>query len=197
MWVPADGPEIQIHANGTALETTNDGDTAIENMEGPAPDTNRSGLSINVYARFRPFVSNAGGGGGKEVSKVILPLHQKIAMIRQKAQIDSNSNGTSISNKEAFTRLMTEMGERGVGMGVNLGKEGGNDDIVVLEGKRADVAPPGAGQGFPDNAVIQIQNAGHGADFGVQTGILSVNKNTNSVLTAAAGVGILAPTPNL
>lgn len=186
IWVPAVMPEIQINTNGAVdLEVTNSTDTSIEATAKPVSgvDENENGLSINVCARFRPLVSNA-GGGDKEASTVILPLHQKIAMIRQKAKIDeSSSNG--ISKKEAFARLMTEMGEKGVGMGVNAGK-GAVEDVVVLQGRWDKVVA----QGGNNAAQATEKPLVHDSDFGVQTGILSVNKSSNSVLTAAAGCGL-------
>jgi hypothetical protein len=182
MWVvPVDLPETGAATEGEGTAGAESATAASSSTSNDGSTSN--GFSINVCARFRPLVANA--GGDNEATTVVLPLHQKIAMIRQKAKLDGSASGGAISKKEAFSRLMSEMSEKGVGMGVNAAKAGESVDIVVVEGQRgAESSTQTDSDGIPEKP------AGTSADFGVQTGVLSVNAATSTVLTAAAGCGL-------
>lgn len=189
MWVPPSAPAALPNINVETPETSSEGETVP-----PAPpigDIADGSFSIKVCARFRPLVANA--GGDNETAKVVLPLHQKIAMIRQKAKIDGSSNGASISKKEAFSRLLSEMSDKGVGMGVNAGKgESGMDSVVVVSKPSKSSMEDGESSTAANthDASTASKPGGRAADFGVQTGVLSVNAATSTVLTAAAGCGL-------
>ena len=58
--------------------------TALEDGAAPAPARAAETFSIGVSCRFRPAVANAGGVDKNEGDAVVMPLHQRVAMVRAK-----------------------------------------------------------------------------------------------------------------
>lgn len=59
-----------------------------------AEDTNSQTTSISVYARFKPPVHD--GKGARRGRKAVLPLHQRLALIRIDKSLDSNKEALRV-----------------------------------------------------------------------------------------------------
>eukprot|EP00928_Gymnodinium_smaydae_P005921 TRINITY_DN12052_c0_g1_i1.p1 TRINITY_DN12052_c0_g1~~TRINITY_DN12052_c0_g1_i1.p1 ORF type:complete len:800 (-),score=126.54 TRINITY_DN12052_c0_g1_i1:154-2553(-) len=168
-----------------------DGKAAIDLDDAEAleqADQEQEQFSINVAARFR---RPGAPGEAQEEQTVVLPLHQKIQIVRDRydctrkeaLEIIMQERGTKALDDHFSTAAVRHNGDkenRGTNAVQNTSKRISDEAITVLDDDEDD-----DGSGEDSEPGVQAPTA-----VGTRASILAVREDTGTVLSVAPGVGL-------
>ena len=151
---------------------------------GGEPAAESTTFSIRVCARFRPLRAPAAGAAGMAgARRVVLPLHQRLAMIRARGVVEGEK---AVSQSDALRTLWAEVGRR------NDSEAGPWRDqrAVPEEAPRAGSHDGREGQGGAPEEAADAEQPEQGAASDFAASVVSVDEESGAVLTVAPPLGL-------